>query len=108
MTTPCTLFVRTGSTNLDDDGNEIPNEATVTTVCSLQQRTRSEAEGQVSDTLWTLFLPTGTAIDTDDAAIIGAARYEVVGQPWDATEGSPAVHHVEATLRRVAGAEDVL
>jgi hypothetical protein len=75
----------------------------------LQQRRRDEGDtvGEVSETLWDVFLPTGTTLDTGDAVLVGNYRYEIVGQPWDATEGSTAVHHVEATAKRISGAEDI-
>lgn len=109
IATPCTLVRRTDAGTDDIYGNEQRTETLVTTTCSLQQTRREEpdAAGEASETTWSLFLPTGTAIDTGDGVVVNDAVYEVIGQPWDADEGSAAVNHVEATLRRVAGAEDI-
>lgn len=106
--TACTIVRRSDSGSTDVYGNPTPTETLVQTTCSLQQRERSEdaTAGELSETLWDLFLPTGTAIDTSDGVVIGNAVYEVVGQPWNATEGTTSVHHVEATLKRVAASED--
>lgn len=108
MDTTVTLVRRSNTGSADVYGNPTDTETLVQTTGSLQQRRRSEdaSAGEVSETLWDLFLPTGTALDTGDGVVVGNSRYEVVGQPWDAAEGSVAVHHVEATLRRVAGQED--
>jgi hypothetical protein len=108
LSTTCTIVRRTDSGATDDDGNAIKTETPYQTVCSLQQVRRDEppASGELSVTLWDLFLPTGTAIDTSDAVIVDGAVYEVVGQPWDATEGSAGVHHVEATVKKSMGAEE--
>lgn len=108
LSRPCALVRRTDSGSTDDDGNAIKTEVATQTVCSLQQIRREEPgdAGELSITLWDLFLPTGTAIDTSDAVIVGGDVYEVVGDPWDATEGSARMHHVEATVRKTAGAED--
>jgi len=109
LNTPCTIVRRSEDGTVDSYGNEIPDETLATSTCSLQQTRRDEpsSAGEVSVTTWTLFLPTGTPLDTNDGVLIGDAEYEVIGQPWDATEGSPAIHHVEATVRKVAGASDV-
>lgn len=107
LNTPCQIVRRLPSAETDEYGNEIPGEELVSTTCSLQQRSRDEpgGAGELSITLWNLYLPTGTALSTGDAAVVGGHVYEVVGEPWDAREGSPAVWHVEATVRRTAGAE---
>lgn len=100
----CVITRRTAGTALDADGNQISTTVAGTTTCSLQQtqRTEPDDQGEFSLTTWDLFLPTGTGIDTGDYVTVGGTNYEVVGQPWDATEGSTAVHHVEATVKRSA------
>lgn len=107
LNTPCTLVHRSDEGDEDAYGDPILTETTVETVCSLQQRQRDEPgdAGELSVTLWTLFLPTGTALATDDAVVVRGEIFELVGEPWDALEGSAAVHHVEATVRRTAGGE---
>lgn len=74
-----------------------------------QRRAREEqgTEGEVSDTLWNGYFPTGTVLKTSYAIRNEAGEvFELVGDPWDAKEGSPRMWHLEANLRRVAGAED--
>jgi hypothetical protein len=88
---------------MDDDGNLLRTGGTVSTTCSLQQRQREEpaTEGEFSVTVWDLYLPSGTAIDTKAKVTVAGTDYEVIGQPWDASE-SEAVAHVEATVKRTA------
>lgn len=104
---PCQLVRRSDSGDIDAHGGEIETETVTEVMCDLQQRQRSEDEesGELSDTLWTLFLPTGTDIDTSDAVVVGGRVYELVGDPWDAQQGSPDMWHLEATVRRTAGGE---
>lgn len=108
ISTPCTITRRSASTDIDPYGDEIPAEATATTVCALQQTMRMEpdAETDLSSTTWMLFLPTGTVFGSGDVATIDGEDFEAIGEPWDATDGTPAVWHVEATVKRVAGSED--
>jgi len=108
---PCQIIRRLPGTTTDEYGRDIPNEVIVDTVCEIQKmprRTEGEApaEDELSDTLWHLFLPSGTEIRTGDAVIFEGWRYEMVGDPWDARTGSPRVWHVEATLRRTAATGD--
>ena len=74
------------------------------TVCDLQQRQRDEPDpaGELSITTWDIFFPAGTEVDTGDAVIVGSYVYELLGDPWDANQGSAAVNHVAATVRRTA------
>lgn len=104
---PCTIVSRSDEGDTDAYGDPILTESAAETTCVLQQNRRDEPgeAGELSDTLWTLFLPTGTALNTDDAVVVNGKIYELVGEPWDATEGSADMHHVEATLRRTAGGE---
>lgn len=108
LSTPVTIVRRTNSGSTDIYGNPTQSETLVNTTCSLQQQARAtdEVVGEIAETFWDLFLPTGTAIDTSDRVLVANAFYEVVGQPWDAREGSAEVWHVEATVKRVAGAGD--
>jgi hypothetical protein len=105
---PCLLVRRSDSGGEDAHGNPIEDETVTEVLCEIQQRQRSEDDdaGELSDTLWTLFLPHGTDLDTSDAVIVGGLVYEVMGDPWDAVQGSPDMWHVEATVRRTAGSED--
>lgn len=110
LSRPCTIVRRLASADKDAHGNEVPDEQYVETVCEVQQRSRREPgdEGELSDTYWEGYFPTGTAIGTGDAVIVNAiGEFEVVGEPWQANTGSVGVAHVEATLRRTRGPEDV-
>lgn len=116
LNTPCIVVKRepaVGGLNPWDEptdgyGNATQVDTQVQTVCSLQQSSRDEpgAAGELSITDWDLFLPAGTSLDTGDAVLVGGVKYEVVGAPWNATEGSAAVNHMAASVRRTASAED--
>jgi len=109
LTRPCTVVHRTESGQTDRYGNEIPDETEATTVCEVQQTQRREpgAEGEVSDVLWAGYFPAGTALTTADAIRVeGIGTLEVVGEPWTVRSPAGPAHHVEATLRRTAGAEE--
>lgn len=107
LRTPCTILRRVPDGE-DSFGNPTYTTEEVETVCALQQRRRDEHEegGELSDTLWSLYLPPGTALDTGESVEVKGRTYEVVGEPWDAQEGSRSMWHVEATCRRTAGAGD--
>jgi hypothetical protein len=110
MSSPVLITRRLSSTTADDYGNEIPDEQFVETLGCLQQKARTEpaAEGELSITDWILFLPVDTVLRTGDLVTMldTETDYEVIGDPENMTMGSPAVHHVEATVRRTAGSED--
>lgn len=106
---PCVITRRSSAGGeIDDYGGEKPGEQTVQTVCQIQQIRRAEpgADGEMSITDWVGFFPTGTALRTADMVTTDDGDYEVVGDPWQAMEGSPSVWHVEATLRKVSGSDD--
>ncbi len=108
MRTPCTLLLRQEEEE-DALGNPVLGEPVeVETTCAFQQRHRDEpaGAGETSTTEWNLFLPYGTEINTGDAVRVKGRVYELLGDPWDADEGSRALWHVAATCRRVAGAGD--
>lgn len=109
LTRPCTVVHRTGSDHTDKYGNEISGEVEATTVCEVQQAQRREPgnEGEVSDVLWAGYFPAGTLLTTADAVRVeGIGTLEVVGEPWTVRSPTGPAHHVEATLRRTAGAEE--
>lgn len=109
---PCTVTRRADSGEADDYGNPIQGDTDVATVCELQkfaQPNREEpgTEGELSDTLWTLFLPAGTVIRTGDAVTVDGDAYEMVGDPWHVRNPTTGVEsHVEATVRRTTGSGD--
>jgi hypothetical protein len=97
-----TILTRTAGTAVDAYGNAVATEGTTSVMCNIQQVSRSEpgTEGEMSVTEWKGFFPTGTSLDTSDVVVVGDATYEVIGDPWDATMGSAAVHHLECTLKK--------
>ncbi len=106
---PMTIIRRAGHGAVDAYGNTVYDETLVEVVGELQQVRRDEpgGEGETSDTRWALFLPAGTALSTRDIVLVGDEEYEVTGEPWSARNPrTQALSHVEATLRRVAGAGD--
>lgn len=104
-----TIRRRPSDPELDEYGNEIPDEQLVQTVCELQQTRRSEpgGEGELSQTDWLLILPAGTLARTGDTAIVDDQEYELIGDPWIARNPrTQVISHIECTVRRTAGADD--
>jgi hypothetical protein len=106
MMTPCILLKRE-KTGEDKYGDATYEDVEVETVCSLQPQRRDEHDdtGTVSDTLWNLFLPSGTEADALSAVVVHGHKYELVGEGWEAQEGSRTLWHVEATVRRAGPVE---
>lgn len=118
MKTPCTLLLRQAKGE-DAYGNSVLGDPIeVETFCAFQQRDREEpaGEGETSVTEWNLFLVWETttlvqeaasrSLDTGDAARVRGRTYEVVGDPEELDEGSRALWHVAATVKRVSGSGD--
>lgn len=88
----------------------MPGETELPAVCEIQQRRREEQgdQGEVSDAEWVGFFLPGTPLDTGDSVEVpGEGVFELVGAPWHARNlRTQQESHVEATLRRTAGAED--
>ena len=106
LTLDCTITHRTAST-ADAYGDETSTTATVTTVCELQQRQRSETTdpGTIADSTWLLILPAGTTIGPGDSVTINGDGYELIGEPWAARNPrTELASHVECTVKRVVGA----
>ena len=101
---PCTI-VRRSEAEEEEFGEPTRTETRVETVCHIQQRRRDEpgALGEVSETDWLAFFMPDEQLRTGDAVETEGWVYELIGDPWVADQGSPEVHHIEATLRRVAG-----
>lgn len=113
ITRPCTITrgarVDRDDFDLDVDDPEAPEPETVEAVCELQQRQRSEDRdgGEVSSTDWTGYFLPDVELGTADVVTVEGVAYEVVGDPWKARD--PLLDrdsHVEASLRRTAGAAD--
>lgn len=100
---PATLIRRSDSGKTDEFGTPIQTPTESEVPCALQQRRRDERDdqGELAESLWDLFLPYGTELDTGDAVVVNGETYELVGEPWNAEEGSQAMWHVEATVRKV-------
>ena len=110
LTQTATIIHRSESGTTDDYGNDIPSETQEEVDCYLEQRRRTEDDelGEVSEADYLLILPAGTAIDTGDVAVVDERAYELIGDPWSAHDpDTSADHHIEATVRRTAGEEDL-
>lgn len=105
MSIPCTVISRVPTGEKDRNGDPLTEEVSVETRCSLQQFRGEEHEqaGEVSDTLWNLYLPYETQIGSSAVIVANERRYEVVGESWKAEEGSRSMWHIEALVRRRAG-----
>jgi hypothetical protein len=103
-----TILSHTAGTTLDTYGEALQGTTSTAVSCEIQQERREEPgeAGEFSVTEWVGFFPIGTTLDTGDQVVCSSAggTFEVVGEPWNADSGSSAVHHVEATLKRTAGA----
>jgi hypothetical protein len=106
-------------TNQDTYGNPIPpavddstEDATydLETVCWLQQERRTEPAqaGELSDTVWTIFLNPSVDIDTSDRITVDDyGEFEVVGDPWQTFNPRTKLPwQVECTARRT-GPEEI-
>lgn len=102
----CTITTGVEADDFGIDPAPAPG-AVVTTVCELQQRNRTEPgdSGEVSVSDWVLFLLPDETITTADRIEVDGEVFEVVGEPWVARNPiSQADSHIEATVRRTAGA----
>jgi hypothetical protein len=105
MSIPCTVISEVATGEKDRYGDPVTEMVEVETRCAFQQQTRRENEdgGDVSDTVWLLYLPYGTQIGSSAVIKVEDREYETVAEPWPAHEGSRAMWHIEATCRRRAG-----
>jgi hypothetical protein len=105
---PCTIVRRSETDATDAHGNPQKEEAEVETVCELQRQAKRSSDepagaGELSDTLWDLYLLPGTDIRTEDAIVVDGAEYEMVGDPWAVRSPfTKRESHIEATVRRTA------
>lgn len=108
MSTPCTVISEVPTGEKDRHGDPITETVEIETKCALQPHGRErssehEGAGEVSDTFWLLLLPWGTDIGTSSMIRVDDREYEVVGEAWNAQEGTRTMWHVEASVRRRAG-----
>lgn len=101
------IHISAGATK-DAYGNKIPTRTPSDVRGCLQQVRRSEMRaGEVSDDRYQLYLLPEVVIATGDEVVIDGLYYEVFGTPEKVTRATTGqVHHIEATLRRTAGAEE--
>lgn len=104
---PCTLILRSQSTEEDRYGNEVPGDDELDTVCEIQQRQRSEQDDQpLGRGEWVgFFLPTEDLNGAAAVRVDGRGTFEFDGPPWLADTGSLDMHHWEASLTQVADEE---
>jgi hypothetical protein len=102
------IIRRNLSGSTDIYGDDAKTESVISTTCELQQEERTEeGGGAISETRWVGFFPVSLDLQSEDAVEVDGYEYELVGDPWVADTGNVAVHHLEATLRRVRGTEDI-
>lgn len=115
LTRPCTITHRSKGTEKDRYGNEVMTETEVATVCEIQQSRRSlsgrtsepQHEGDMTDTEWMGTFLVGTELGSADTVTSEGESFEVVGEPWRARNPrTGSLSHIEAPLRRTAGAEE--
>lgn len=85
----------------DDFASTAPTATETTTRGYLEQRSRTELQGQgeFSDTSWLLILPADAVIGTADKVTVDGQPYEVAGDPWPVSLDG-RIHHIEATVER--------
>lgn len=108
ITTPCILIHRAATGTRDAHGNVTHTETSVDTLCSIQQQSRSEADDDLADSRWNLYLRRTEQVDQGDAVYVaGVGEFELVGQPWYVTDpDTNSISHIEAAARRTAGPGD--
>lgn len=105
MNQACTITTRVDAATKDRYGNPDHTEATVSTVCYWEQRSRTETsgEGVVAVEEWLVMLPAGTTVDQNDKITVGALSLEVLGPAWPALNPrTQSTSHVEVTCKRSA------
>lgn len=105
---PITI-IRRSVTGEDQYGNETTTPVEVETVGWIWKAQQADEEpadqGEMSDSRWEAAFPIGTELDTGDGVRDWRGmEFEVVGAPESLEQGSPSIWHVEARLRRTAGA----
>lgn len=117
LTQSCVVTRKLQSITRDAYGNEVPDTATVTYPCALQAgiggitavltRVEPADMGELSSGKFLLFLPADAVLTTADSVEVEGHVYEVTGEPtavWNPRLQKNS--HVEATVARVAGAEN--
>jgi len=107
MLDPVSLMTRTIEIiRLTPETYDTPSTETSTSVLGeIQQTARTDDPTlhSIQDQTWTLFLPPGTDIQSDDQIRAEGITetFEVVGPPWPARHPTlGTVSHIEATIRQ--------
>jgi hypothetical protein len=103
ISTQCQLLRRVESGDRDEDGNAIPDEDAVDTLCDLQQVSAQEHQGELSDTTWMLFFGPDESVHAGDAVRIRDEEYELVGDPWRPKDFKGGFSHIQARARQTIG-----
>lgn len=102
ITRPCSIITRT-DTARDVYGDETKIETIVTSLCELQPLNQDELDDQsLAVSRYKLFLAGSADLHSDDAVMVGADRYELIGD--SAPRRNPVtgvVVYTEALVRRV-------
>lgn len=105
---PCTILHRVPD-GTDDYGDATYRDDTEETVCEIQQTRRDEPAlgGETSATTWLGLFLADIDLNTASAIVCDGQTFELTGDPWTVFDPFLGVDsHVEATLKRTAGAED--
>lgn len=103
---PCTIRREVEGKAEDSLGDAVTEPVEVETKCELQQvgGFRGEAEGEVSETRWLIFLLPAEEVGTGDSIDVeGAGVFQVFGEPWRARNPRTGQYsHIQVTVRQTA------
>lgn len=101
---PLTLH-KNSHTTLDEYGNQVPGDASVSTIYGYLEQTVSAEYVVDRDTIvsgWRAFLAAGTNINAFDRIGFGGQLFEVDGAPWSVYNPRiGSVSHIQANLKVV-------
>ena len=89
----------------DEFGNPVDSDGAGVSVAARLQRvsaTEDTVDRDVADSLWVMYVDSGTAIDRRSRVVYGASTFEVYGTPYRVPTPS-GEHHVKVTLRLIEG-----
>lgn len=98
-----TIVHRIPDVDYDEFSGPLPDAPSTETMGSLDQIQRRELDGQgeLAAAAYTLFLPAGTIIDSNDSVSIDGVSYELVGEPFQVENKlTGVIHHLECTVER--------
>jgi len=92
-------------TTTDQYGNQVPGDASVTTIVGYLELKESVEYLADRDTIvssWHAFLPAGTNINAFDRIVCGGQTFEVDGAPWSVyNPRAGSVSHIQCNLKVV-------